>query len=95
MLIGFTQIAASPVEYMTYGLPFLIMLHFLPSWQTNGHYFHFWTEVHESLFCFPALKRMSQILFRPFRSIGSVVTNKDVNNPKQTLDLRFAWPFLT
>jgi cellulose synthase (UDP-forming) len=95
MLIGFTLIAAPPVEYMAYGLPFVILLYFLPSWQTNGHYFHFWTEVYESLFCFPALKRMSQILFRPFRSVGSLVTNKDVNHPKQTLDLRFAWPFLT
>ncbi|MCP9786350.1 glycosyltransferase [Cyanobium sp. N5-Cardenillas] len=95
MLIGFTLIAAPPVEYMAYGLPFVIMLYFLPSWQTNGHYFHFWTEVYESLFCFPALKRMSQLLFRPFRSVGSLVTNKDVNNPRQTLDLRFAWPFLT
>lgn len=95
MLVGFTLIAAPPVEYMTYGLPFVIMLYFLPSWQTNGHYFHFWTEVYESLFCFPALKRMSQILFRPFRSVGSLVTNKEVNSPKQTHDLRFALPVLT
>lgn len=95
MLIGFTLIAAPPVEYLAYGLPFVIMLYFLPSWQTNGHYFHFWTEVYEALFCFPALRRLSQILFRPFRSVGSLVTNKDVTSQKQILDLRFAWPFLT
>ena len=71
-----------------------MLLYFLPSWQTNGHYFHFWTEVYEALFCFPALRRLSQILFRPFRSVGSLVTNKDVTSQKQILDLRFAWPFL-
>lgn len=90
MLIGFTLMAAPPVEYMAYGCPFVIMLYVLPSWQTNGHDFHFWTEVHESLFCFPALKGLSQILFRPFRSVGSLVTNKDITSPKQTLELRFA-----
>ncbi|WP_245552520.1 glycosyltransferase [Cyanobium gracile] len=94
MLIGFTLIAAPAMEYLAYGLPFILLLYFLPSWQTNGHYFHFWNEVYESLFCFPALRRLSQILLRPFRSMGSLVTNKDVHHPSQTLDLRFAWPFI-
>jgi cellulose synthase (UDP-forming) len=94
MLVGFTLIAAPPVEYLAYGLPFLILLYFLPTWQTNGHYFHGWTEVHESLFCFPALKRLSQLIFRPFRTVGGLVTNKAVHHPRQHFDRSLAWPFV-
>jgi len=32
---------APPVESMAYGLPFVMMVCFLPSWQTDSHDFQF------------------------------------------------------
>ncbi len=94
MLVGFTLIAAPPLEYASYGLPFILLLYFLPTWQTNGHYFQYWSEVYESLSCFPSLLRLLQLLRNPFRQLGSLVTNKDVSHSEQSLDLPLALPFL-
>ena len=92
-MVGFSLIVAPPVEYLAYGVPFLILLYGVPSWLTDRHYFQFWAEVYESLFCFPALVRLGQVMLHPFRLVGSLVTAKDRRADRQSLDLPLAWPF--
>ena len=93
-VIGFTLIAAPPSEYIFYGLPFTIILHGILSRQSNNHYSQIWTEIYESLFCFPALGRLAQMSKSPMSNIGSLVTNKEAVNLRQSMDLRLAWPLL-
>jgi len=94
LMLGFTLIAAPPVEYLAYGIPFVLLLYTVPSWLSNYHHFQFWNEVYESLFAFPALVRMVQILRKPFRVIGSIVTAKDTSSDRQSLNLELAWPLV-
>lgn len=95
LVLGFTLIAAPPIEYLAYGVPFVLLLHTLPSWLSNHHQFQFWNEVYETLFCVPGLRRMVQILRQPFRIYGGIVTNKDAVTARQSLNLGLSWPLLT
>lgn len=61
LVVGFTLIAAPPIEYLAYGVPFVLLLHTLPSWLSNDHQFQFWNEVYETLFCVPGMQRMLQV----------------------------------
>lgn len=94
LILGFSLIAAPPAEYIVYGIPFLILLYGIPAWLTDRHYFQFWAEVYESLFCFPALVCLGQVLVKPFRIIGRLVTVKERVAEQQRLDLALAWPFV-
>ena len=95
LVCGFTLIAAPPLEYLAYGIPFVLLLHVLPSWLSNHHQFQFWNEVYESLFCVPGLRRLLQVLRHPFRIYGGIVTNKDTSPSQQRLNLGLSWPLLT
>ena len=94
LVLGFTLIAAPPIEYLAYGVPFVLLLHTLPSWLSNNHQFQFWNEVYETLFCVPGLKRMAQILRHPFRIYGGIVTAKDATTHRQSLNLGLSWPLM-
>ena len=94
LVLGFTLIAAPPIEYLAYGIPFVLLLHILPSWLSNHHQFQFWNEVYESLFCVPGLSRMLPILRHPFRIYGGIVTNKDSSGSGRNLNSRLSWPLL-
>ena len=94
LVLGFTLIAAPPIEYLAYGVPFVLLLHTLPSWLSNYHQFQFWNEVYETLFCVPGLRRMVQILRQPFRIYGGIVTNKEATTARQSLNLGLSWPLL-
>ena len=95
LVLGFTLIAAPPIEYLAYGTPFVLLLHVIPSWLSDYHQFQFWNEVYESLFCVPGLRRMLQVLRHPFRIYGGIVTNKDVSQTNsQNSNLALIWPLL-
>lgn len=94
LVLGFTLIAAPPLEYVAYGIPFVILLHTLPSWLCDHHEFQFWNEIYESLFCIPALRRSLQVLRHPFRIHGGIVTSKDSSQKQQSLNLKLSWPLL-
>ena len=94
LVLGFTLIAAPPIEYLAYGIPFVLLLHVLPSWLCNHHQFQFWNEVYESLFCAPGLQRLLQILRHPFRIHGGIVTNKESSNPRRQFNLGLSWPLV-
>lgn len=94
-VIGFTLIAAPPAEYLFYGLPFTLILHGILSWQSDNHYSQVWTEIYESLFCFPAIARLARMARNPMGNIGSLVTNKDAINLEQSMDIQLAWPLLS
>ena len=74
LMLGFSLIAAPPIEYVAYGLPFILLLHVLPSWLSDDHQFQFWNEVYETLFCLPGLQRLLQVLRHPFRIFGGIFT---------------------
>jgi cellulose synthase (UDP-forming) len=94
LILGFSVIAAPIPEFFSYGGPFMIALYTLPNW-LSGHYHHqFWMEVYETLFCFPALRRMAKVLRHPFRVYGGIVTNKDISSEEQDFNLKLSWPLL-
>ncbi len=92
LILGFTLIAAPPIEYISYGLPFVLLLHSLPSWLSDYHQYQFWNEVYETLFCFPGFKRMLQVLRHPFMIYGGIVTRKDSGASQQSFNLGLIWP---
>ena len=94
LMLGFSLIAAPPIEYVAYGLPFILLLHVLPSWLSDDHQFQFWNEVYETLFCLPGLQRLLQVLRHPFRIFGGIVTSKDAQARQQSLNLGLSWPLL-
>ncbi|MFM7312440.1 MAG: glycosyltransferase family 2 protein, partial [Cyanobium sp.] len=94
LMLGFSLIAAPPIEYVAYGLPFVLLLHTLPTWLSDHHQFQFWNEVYETLFCVPGLRRLLQVLHRPFRIFGGVVTSKEAQSAAQSLNLGLCWPLL-
>lgn len=95
LMLGFTLIAAPPIEYLAYGLPFVLLLHVIPSWLSDHHQFQFWNEIYETLFCVPGLRRLLQILRHPFRIYGGIVTNKDSSiTTQQDSHLSLIWPLL-
>ena len=94
LMLGFSLIAAPPIEYIAYGLPFILLLHTLPSWLSAHHQFQFWNEVYETLFCVPGLQRLLQVLRHPFRIFGGIVTRKDAQSSQQSLNLGLCWPLL-
>ncbi|MFM7652146.1 MAG: glycosyltransferase [Vulcanococcus sp.] len=94
LVLGFSLIAAPPIEYLAYGVPFILLLHTLPSWLSNHHQFQFWNEVYETLFCVPGLQRLLQVLRHPFRIYGGIVTRKDAQASQQSVNLLLCWPLL-
>jgi cellulose synthase (UDP-forming) len=92
LILGFTLIAAPPIEYLAYGVPFVLLLHTLPSWLSHYHAFQFWNEVYETLFCVPGLTRIVQVLRHPFRIHGGIVTKKEAQSSRQRLNLALSWP---
>lgn len=92
LVFGFTLIVAPPIEYLAYGVPFVLLIHTLPSWLTGYRHFELWTEVFQTLFCVPQLVRIVQILRHPFRIYGSLVTQKGVSTHEQSLNIALSWP---
>ena len=92
LMLGFSLIAAPPIEYLAYGMPFVLLLHVLPSWMSGYHQFQFWNEVYETLFCLPGLQRLLQVLANPFGIHGGIVTSKDASASGQRANLALSWP---
>ncbi|WP_126148041.1 glycosyltransferase [Synechococcus elongatus] len=93
-LFGFTLIAAPPIEYFYYGLPFILLIYGATSWLTYNHYFLYWTEIYESIMCWPSLQRIIQVLFNPFGNFGSLVTAKGELDDRKRFNLKISWPFI-
>ncbi|MBM5800044.1 MAG: glycosyltransferase [Cyanobacteria bacterium K_DeepCast_35m_m2_023] len=95
LILGFTLIAAPPIEYLAYGIPFVVLLHVVPSWLSDHHQFQFWNEVYETLFCVPGARRIAQVLRHPFRIYGGIVTSKEIQStPTPLSNLSLLWPLL-
>lgn len=92
-LFGFTLIAAPPVEYLYYGFPFVLLVYGATSWLTYNHYFLYWTEVYESIMCWPSLWRFIQILSNPFGQFGTLVTAKGELDDRKRFNWPLSWPF--
>jgi len=94
LMLGFSVITAPVLEFLAYGGPFLIALYTLPNWLSGNYHHQFWMEVYETLFCFPALARISQVLMHPFGVYGGLVTNKAASQDRQRFNLAVSWPLV-
>ena len=72
------QLIIAPVDaYISYALPFILLLHIIPSWSSGNHTHQIWSEVYETIVCVPWTIRLAKILRKPFRIYGNTVTPKD------------------
>jgi cellulose synthase (UDP-forming) len=83
------QLIIAPVDaYISYALPFILLLHTIPAWCSGNHTHQIWSEVYETITCIPWTSRLVKILRNPFKIYGSTVTPKDSKNNLKQLD----WP---
>jgi cellulose synthase (UDP-forming) len=72
------QLIIAPVDaYISYALPFILLLHTIPSWSSGNHTHQIWSEVYETIVCVPWTIRLAKILRKPFLIYGNTVTPKD------------------
>ena len=72
------QLIIAPVDaYISYALPFILLLHITPSWSSGNHTHQIWSEVYETIVCVPWTIRLAKILRKPFLIYGNTVTPKD------------------
>jgi len=83
------QLIIAPVDaYISYALPFILLLHTIPAWCSGNHTHQIWSEVYETITCIPWTSRLVKILRKPFEIYGSTVTPKDTKNNLKQVD----WP---
>jgi cellulose synthase (UDP-forming) len=83
------QLIIAPVDtYISYALPFILLLHTIPAWCSGNHTQQIWSEVYETITCIPWTIRLAKIMRKPFRIYGNTVTPKDRKTSSKQLD----WP---
>ena len=83
------QLIIAPIDaYISYALPFILLLHTIPSWSSGNHTHQVWSEVYETIVCVPWTIRLTKILRKPFQIYGNTVTPKDRKINFKHLD----WP---
>jgi len=64
------QLIIAPVDaYISYALPFILLLHIIPSWSSGNHTHQIWSEVYETIVCVPWTIRLAKILESHFLSM--------------------------
>lgn len=84
---GVAPFIAPLSEVIYYFAPFWILLLAMHGWSADYRTSQFWAEVHEVAFCFPALKRLSEMVRNPFGKV-SKVTRKGVKAEEKN----YNWP---
>ena len=83
------QLIIAPIDaYISYALPFILLLHTIPAWCSGNHTHQIWSEVYETITCVPWTIRLAKILRKPFQIYRNTVTPKDRKTSIKQLD----WP---
>lgn len=83
------QLIVAPVDaYLAYALPFVLLLHTIPSWSSGHHVNQIWNEIYETITCAPWTIRLLTILRQPFAVHGSTVTPKGNRLARTSFDLQ-------
>jgi cellulose synthase (UDP-forming) len=91
--LGISPVITTPNEVLYYFVPFLLLHIAVYGWATNYRVSYFWNEMYETIFCFPALKRLSLIVRKPFAKT-SRVTRKGVKENGKNYNFNHTLPLI-
>ena len=91
--LGISPFLATLPEVFYYFMPFWLLHIAVYGWATDYRVSYFWNEVYETIFCFPALKRLCFITRNPFAKV-SRVTRKGVKENGKNYNLKHTWPLI-
>ena len=86
LYFGNLLIVAPVGTYLSYAIPFVLFLHIVPSWVSNGHIHQIWHELYETIMCVPWTTRTLRIMKNPFKIFGSTITSKDKDVSSKNFD---------
>ena len=93
LYLGVSSYISTLPEFLYYCAPFLLLLVGTFSWASNYCNSYFYSEVHQTILCFPGLIRLFSTLRSPFGK-GFAVTPKGVTVGKKNYNFRSTWPLL-
>jgi cellulose synthase (UDP-forming) len=91
--IGISPVVATLPEIVYYFVPFMLLSIAVFGWAAEYHVSFFWSEVYETILCFPSLQRVLFTLRTPFGK-AFVVTRKGIKVETKNYNLRHTWPLL-
>ena len=91
--LGISPFIATLPEVLYYFLPFWLLHIVVYGWATNYRVSYFWNEVYETIFCFPALKRLWLIVRTPFAK-ASQATRKGIKADRKNYNFNRTLPLI-
>jgi len=91
--LGISPFIATLPEVFYYFLPFWLLHIAVYGWATNYRVSYFWNEVYETIFCFPALKRLWLIVRKPFAK-ASRATRKGIKADRKNYNFNHTLPLI-
>ncbi|MEH2107889.1 MAG: glycosyltransferase [Nostoc sp.] len=91
--LGISPFIATLPEILYYFMPFWLLHIVIYGWASNYRVSYFWNEVYETIFCFPALKRLSLIIRNPFAK-ASRATRKGVKADRKNYNFNHTLPLI-
>ncbi|MEH2268412.1 MAG: glycosyltransferase [Nostoc sp.] len=91
--LGISPFIATLPEILYYFMPFWLLHIVIYGWASNYRVSYFWNEVYETIFCFPALKRLGLIICNPFAK-ASRATRKGVKADRKNYNFNHTLPLI-
>ncbi|WP_310418590.1 PilZ domain-containing protein [Chamaesiphon sp. OTE_8_metabat_110] len=91
--LGISPFIATLPEVIYYFLPFWLLHIVVYGWATDYRVSYFWNEVYETIFCFPALRRLWLIVRTPFAK-ASQATRKGIKADRKNYNFNRTWPLI-
>ncbi|MBN3886413.1 MAG: glycosyltransferase [Nostoc sp.] len=91
--LGISPFIATLPEILYYFMPFWLLHIVIYGWASNYRVSYFWNEVYETIFCFPALKRLGLIIRNPFAK-ASRATRKGVKADRKNYNFNHTLPLI-
>jgi cellulose synthase (UDP-forming) len=93
LYLGISGYLATTSEFLYYGAPYLLLMMGTYSWVCNYNWSTFYSELYDTMVCFPFMGRVFSTLCSPFNR-GFKVTAKGVTADAKNYNLQFTWPLL-
>lgn len=93
LYLGVSSYISTLPEFLYYCAPFLLLLVGTFSWASNFCTSYFYSEVHQTILCFPGVVRLFATLRNPFGK-GFAVTPKGVTVGRKNYNFSSTWPLL-